>query len=176
MFIPPNDWPEKYFVSESRQVSTGVYEVTYTTKKGALSSTTITFHEREISPGVNKFICMSDRVYEDGDVCAYQVSLSCFEIYHKSTGRVERHCISVVWPHFVTGVYCVRNKVVVHLINPVGDDVLHIDSKVYYLSNLNRDASVSVKNDMLMVGVDSEESVDKKDLPEYVSVYLRNIE
>lgn len=175
MFVPPNDWPEKYIVTESRAVPPDSHLVTYTTKKGPVSSFILTFHRREIAPGVFKDICNSDKVFEDGDVCAYQVSLSCFEIYHKSTGRVERHCIGDGWQHLIAGVYCVRDKVAVHLISPVGDDLLHIDSEVYQLSNLNADASVSVRGDKLIVGVDSSESVDMDDLPEYVSVYVRNV-
>ncbi len=173
MFVPPNDWPNKYIVTETRQVSPNKCVVTYTTVKGTLSSSETTYHKREIVPGVVKFICESDQVYEDGDVIAYQVSLTCFELYHKSTGTVERHCVDDGWPHHVDGVYCVRDQVVVHLVNSIGDDILYVvsDPELHYLSNLSAHASVSVKDNMLMVGVDSDESTDG--LPPYVTVYLR---
>lgn len=205
MFVPPNDWPHKYIVTESQKVDKSKYEVTYTTLRGVSESHKVTFVEFEIAPGIVRYLCHSDFVsataghrltdiYESGSVRVYQVSLTCFEVYDNSWKQPIRFRACDAWPYDVNGIYCLRGKVAVHLVNELCDDLLFIcdvpsysstadtwqvfsdrvrnSETIYRITNLSAPATISVENNTLKVGVDGEESLDG-DLPDFVSGFIR---
>lgn len=160
MFIPPNDWPKKYIVTETKKISDTEYEVTYNT----IANTLTGYKNRyRLVPETGKYACVSfdskdNLVYIDSKFVVYMTSLTCVEIYRNNMSY--RYRVDDAWPRQLIGIFQVGGKLFLHLANRICDDILVVfDEKTNMyiqkcrISNLSCPAHLYVKNNKLCVEV-----------------------
>lgn len=170
MFVPPNDWPRKYLVTETKKISDTDYEVTYNTTSNNQSykiRNQMSYKIRyRLIPENGKYACLNvdnvdkdeNMIYIDDNYIIYMTSLTCVEIHHNNMSY--RYQVDNAWPRRLISVNRVDGKLILHLVNRICDDILVVfDEKTSMyiqkcrISNLSCPARLYVKNDKLCVEV-----------------------
>ncbi len=194
MFVPPNDWPKKYLVTETKKISDTDYEVTYNTTTNNLNGYKIRY---KLIPENGKYACVNsghqgeniwlrhvgkedNMIYIDDNYIVYMTSLTCVEIHHNNMSY--RYRVDDAWPRCLISVNRVGGKLILHLVNTICDDILVVfDEKTNMyiqkcrISNLSCPAHLYVKNNKLCVEVQEAGSLYVTDGSVDMSLYEERV-
>ena len=189
MFVPPNDWPKKYLVTETKKISDTDYEVTYNTTSNNQSfkiRNQMSYKIRyRLIPENGKYACLNvdkedNMIYIDDNYIVYMTSLTCVEIHHNNMSY--RYRVDDAWPRRLISVNRVGGKLILHLVNTICDDILVVfDEKTNMyiqkcrISNLSCPARLYVKNDKLYVEVQEAGSLYVTDGSVDMSLYEERV-